>query len=199
MNGVRLVNGETRDLPYLFMIHGRKDGSIPWQNNPPFYRALAERRQGYSVYWDEGTHPTAGDAAPSDVKDWLVRFRRFRLDESFPAFSRTTTDRNPGAGRPDDGDPIGWMNRGFDWSNITDEAERYAISITAAYEGIQYPVRTDIALRRLQRFHPTAGETLQAVINNAPPQKITVNEAGLLVLPNVTFHSSEPVKIVVTK
>lgn len=199
MNGVRLVNCATGDLPYLFMVHGRKDGSIPWQNNPAFYQALADRRQGYSVYWDEGTHPTAGDAAPSDVKAWLARFRRFRLDESFPVFGRATTDRNPGAGRPDDGDPIGWMNRGFDWSDITDDANRYAISITAAYEGIKYPVRADVALRRLQRFHPAAGEKLQATIGNAPQQEVTVNEAGLLVLRNVTFMSSEPVKIVVTK
>jgi hypothetical protein len=41
MNATKFVAETGNDLPFLFMIHGRQDGSIPWENNPSFYRALS--------------------------------------------------------------------------------------------------------------------------------------------------------------
>lgn len=199
MNGVRLVNAATADLPYLFLVHGRNDGSIPWQNNPAFYRTLDERRQGFSAYWDEGTHPTAGKNAPTDVKGWATKMLRYRLDESFPVFSRTSSDGDPGDGRPQNGDPVGWMNRGFDWRGVVDEAGRYSISISAAYDGATYPIRTDVTLRRLQRFRPAAGETLRVTVDGRPPRDVSVDSMGLVTIPDVILPSAEPVKIVVKK
>ena len=55
MNGTKFVAETNDDLPFVFLINGRQDGSIPWQNNPPFYRALSEARQGFAVYYvDQG-------------------------------------------------------------------------------------------------------------------------------------------------
>ena len=103
----------TADLPLLFLVNGRQDASIPWMNNPAFYRASRRRPAGFAVYWDNGTHPTCGKDAPADVKAWAQRIRRFRRDQSFPAFSNTSSNRNPGDGRAGDGDIVGWMNRGM--------------------------------------------------------------------------------------
>ncbi|MCX6909999.1 MAG: prolyl oligopeptidase family serine peptidase, partial [Verrucomicrobia bacterium] len=94
MNGAKFVTETKSDPPFLFIVHGRQDGSIPWQNNPPFYRALAKARQPFAVYWDNGTHSTCGKDAPPDVKAWLERFRRFRSDESLPVFTNASSNRN---------------------------------------------------------------------------------------------------------
>ncbi|OHE77172.1 MAG: hypothetical protein A2107_10825 [Verrucomicrobia bacterium GWF2_62_7] len=197
MNGTKFATEAKSDLPFLFMIHGRQDGSIPWQNNPPFYRALAKAQQPLAVYWDNGTHSTCGKDAPPDVKAWLERFRRFRLDESVPAFTNTSSDRNPGNGDPADGDIIGWINRGMDWKDIEDTPDRYAITVTADYPSLEYPVHTDMTLRRLQRFKIKPSEPLSVRIGNAAPVSIKADVLGLLTIPSVAIPSRDGVRVVV--
>jgi hypothetical protein len=199
MNGVKFAAETKDDLPFLFMIHGRQDGSIPWQNNPPFYRALAKARQPFAVYWDNGTHSTCGKDAPPDVKAWQERFRRFRRDESLPVFTHTSTDRNFGNGDPADGDIIGWINRGMDWKDIEDTPDRYAITVTADFPGITYPVRTDVTLRRLQRFKIKPDEKLSVRIGDAAPVNIKADAHGLLTILNVTIPSRDGVRIIVQR
>ena len=165
MNGTKFVRESQGDLPPLYMIHGRQDGSIPWGNNPPFYRAPEDTRQAFAVYWDNGTHPTAGKDAPADVKSWQTRFRSWRRDESYPAFIHTSTDRNPGDGR-DYGDIVGWINRGMDWRDVRDTADEYAIIVLADYPGIAYPVSTDVTLRRLQKFRVKQDDRVSVAIGD---------------------------------
>lgn len=197
MNGVKLVSETEADLPLLFLINGRQDGSIPWENNPAFYRALAGARQGFAAYWDNGTHPTSGKAAPEDVKAWEQRFRRLRSDESFPAFTNTSSDRNPGNGQPDDGDIVGWINRGMGWKDIEDAADHYAITVMADYPGLMYPVRTDVTLRRVQLFAMKREETLSVQIGDAAPASIGTDVHGRLTIPGVTIASRDGVRIVI--
>ncbi|MBI5396543.1 MAG: prolyl oligopeptidase family serine peptidase [Verrucomicrobia bacterium] len=197
MNGTKFAAEAKSDLPFLFLVHGRQDSSIPWQNNPPFYRALAQARQAFAAYWDNGTHPTSGKDAPADVKAWHERFRRFRLDESLPAFTHTSSDRNPGNGDPADGDIIGWINRGMDWKEIEDMPDRYAITVTADYPGLEYPVRTDMTLRRLQRFKVKPSESLSVRIGNAAPVSIKADAQCLLTISGVNIPSRNGVRIVV--
>lgn len=199
MNSMKFVSDTQQDLPFLFMIHGRRDGSIPWENNPPFYRALSAARQGFAVYWDNGEHPTAGKNAPADVKAWEQRFRQFRRDESYPAFTNTSTDRNPGNGAPDDGDLVGWINRGMDWKNVEDTSDRYAITILADYPGLEYPVRTDVTLRRLQRFKARPGEKLLARLGNGPPVTIAADVNGRIPIPAVVIPDKNGTRLILTK
>jgi hypothetical protein len=197
MNSTKFVREAPGDLPPLFLVNGRQDGSIPWMNNPSFYRALDAAHQGFAVYWDNGTHATCGKDAPADVKAWTKRIRRFRLDESFPAFSKTSTNRDPGNGRPDNGDVIGWMNRGMDWKEIEDSPGRYAITIVADYPGIEYPVRTDVTLRRVQRFKTAPAEKLTVRVGDGRPASIAADAHGRITIPGVVIPSSTGVRIAV--
>ena len=185
------------DLPYLFLENGRQDGSIPWRNNPPFYRALTQARQGFAAYWDNGTHPTSGKDAPDDIKAWAQRFLRFRLDESYPAFANASSDRNPGNGAPDDGDIIGWMNRGMDWKDIEDAPDHYSIVLLADFPDIQYPVRADITLRRVQKFKTAPGEKLSVQIGDDAPISLTTGPDGKITVPQVPIPSKSGVRITI--
>ena len=199
MNGTKFVAETKADLPFLFLVNGRQDRSIPWVNNPPFYRAIDAARQGYAAWWDNGTHPTAGRDAPDDVSAWPKAMRRFRLDESFPAFSGTSTNRNFGAGDPADGDLVGWLNRGMDWSDIEDTPDRYAITLRADFPGLEFPVRTDITLRRLQRFKPAPGTQVRAEITGRAPTTIAVPADARLTIPGVTISTRDGVRLILRR
>jgi len=195
MNGTKFVRESDADLPPLFVVHGRRDASIPWENNPPFYRAMNEARQALAVYWDDGEHPTAGKDAPADVKAWTQQFRQFRLDQSFPAFANTSASRDPGNGNPDDGDIVGWINRGLSWREIEDEPDHYAITILAEYPGLEYPLRTDVTLRRVQKFRTSAGERLSVRIGDAPPAQIAAAARGRITIPAIAIPSPAGVRL----
>lgn len=199
MNGPNYVRKATVDLPPVFLINGRQDASIPWENNPPFYRALDDARQPFAAYWDNGTHGTSGKDAPADVKDWMQRFKRFRLDQSYPAFSRTSSNRDPGHGRPNEGDLIGWMNRGLDFKEIQDTPDRYAITLLADYPGLAYPVVTDVTLRRVQQFKVRPGQPLRVQIGDAPPVATEVDATGHVTIPKVAIPSAAGVRVTVQR
>ena len=195
MNSVEFVSQSKADLSFVFLVNGRKDASIPWSNNPPFYRALGAAHQGFAAYWDNGSHATSGTDAPEDIKKWLDRLRRFRLNESFPAFTNTSCDRNPGNGPPEDGDLIGWINRGLEWRDIEDDHDHYAIIVLADYPGIQYPVRTDMKLRRVQKFKPQALEQLRVRVGENQIGSIEVKTDGSIEITGIVIPSSEGVRI----
>lgn len=199
MNGVKYVGEAKRDLPFLFLLNGRQDGSIPWQNNPSFYRALDDSGQGYAVYWDDGQHGTSGKNAPEDVAGWQSRFRKFRLDESFPAFSQTSANRNPGSGDPKDGDLIGWMNRGMDWREIEDTADRYAITLTADFPSVAYPVKTQVTLRRVQHFKPRPGTRLRVAAGKSTAVFVAVGADGRITIPGVSIPDANGTRVVITR
>ncbi len=199
MNSTAFVAKATADLPFLFILNGRKDGSIPWVNNPPFYRAMDAAHQGFAAYWDDGEHPTAGKAAPEDIKAWPKAMRRFRLNESFPAFSRTTANRDPGNGDPKVGDTVGWMNRGMDWREIEDAPDHYAITLRADFPGVAYPVQTDVTLRRVQQFKPKPGERLSAELGQGGVVSITVDANGRITIPALIIPDRGGVRLVIRR
>jgi hypothetical protein len=160
---------------------------------------LTAARQGFAVYWDNGIHSTSGKDAPVDVKAWQQRFHRFRRDESHPVFTSTSSDRNYGNGAPEDGDLIGWINRGMDWKDIEDTPDHYAITVLADYPGLDYPVRTDMTLRRVQRFKTTAGEKLTVRIGDAAPVSITADPSGRVTVPGITIPDRAGVRVTILR
>ena len=195
MNGDKFVSETKLDLPFIFLINGRKDASIPWENNPPFYKAMGTSQQGFAAYWDNGIHSTSGTNAPEDVKDWPEMMHRFKLNESFPVFSNMSSDKDPGDGHPEIGDTIGWINRGIDWSGIEDTRDHYAITVSAGYPGLKYPVQTDLLLRRVQNFRPKPGEQLLVYMGNKPSISIAVQTDGRIYIPGIAIPSKEGIHI----
>ncbi|MBR7131862.1 MAG: prolyl oligopeptidase family serine peptidase [Lentisphaeria bacterium] len=195
-SGARNISRPAIDMPPLIATNGRKDASIPWENNPEFYRAANRARQMFSVYWNDGNHGMTGQA-PFDCRD-LKQIFRYKLNESFPAFSNRSDNGNYGNGDPADGDISGWINRGCQWQNIVDTKTRYEISLAVTYPGIKYPVSCDITIRRRQNFLPAAGSTV-AVSVNGKKQQIIIDKNNLLTIRNITFADGKPVKIICVK
>lgn len=200
MNGEIAVKKSTETLPFMFILNGRQDASIPWENNPGFYKALDESRQGYTVYWNNGKHDTAIVDVPEDVKKWNNGgwLSKFSLDQSFPAFSNCSANKNPGNGGKANGDIAGWMNRGMSWEGIEDEQSHYAITVMAFYPGIQYPVTVDVTPRRLQRFKPSPGENLSVLLPGGVSQNIIVDKQGLFTVKGISIPSEKGLRLIIS-
>ena len=198
MNGAASMTKAGGDVPPIFSCNGRRDGSIPWENNPPFYRAANDARQAFAVFWNNGTHGMSREA-PKDVKAWGTRMYAYRLDQSYLVFTNCSDNRNYGNGDPKDGDLVGWINRGLAWKDMVDTADTYEITVTADYPGIAYPITVDVTPRRVQRFRVTQGQRLNVRIGDAAPCEITVDAQGLFTAPKVVIRSAAGARISVRK
>jgi len=153
---------EARDQ-WLALQHGKDDSSVHFGavvrpsplTGQSFYESLQVERVGHYAVWDEGGHetpdPVLGEAW-WDL-DWEPESQLHR-DRSFPAFTRSSHDRDPGDGsgnglRPWDaqagysGDPTiagdsGWSgelagawNRSLRWqpASVVDTWERWEVAL----------------------------------------------------------------------
>lgn len=198
LDGARSIARRETDMPAIFACNGRKDKSMPWANNPPFFKAADQARQFLSVYWNDGEHAMAKDR-PEDVRrDMdLPSLFRFRLDASYPVFSSCSDNRNYGGGDIADGDITGWMNRGIQWETLADEPGSYRIRLSIAHPEIKYPVTSDVTIRRRQKFLPKPGETILAKINGQTSE-LKIENDGLLTIPKVLFPDGKAVEIELT-
>ena len=194
-DGAKNINRPAIDIPPILATNGRNDRSIPWVNNPDFYRGANEGRQMFQVYWNNGDHGMSRHCP----KDFITEkeMLRYRLNESFPAFSNCSDNKDYGNGDSKAGDLIGWMNRGFDWKVAADTADRYEIAISVKHKDIKYPVTSDVTIRRRQQFKPAKGSAVEVEINGKK-STVTIDENGLLTISNVSFADNKPVKIVCT-
>ena len=185
------------DLPPIFATNGRNDASMPWVNNPPFFAAADKAKQFISIYWNDGDHGMSRDV-PADMKIKLAHLFKFRLNESFPVFSRFSDNRNYGKGDPADGDRIGWINRGIHWQNILDTPQKYEITLQVFHPQIKYPVTADVTIRRRQNFRFAPGTLLSFACGKVKGQ-IRIDKDGLLTVPQVRFDSKAPLKLTLWK
>ena len=114
-------------------------------------------------------------------------------------FTNASSSKNPGDGRPDDGDIIGWINRGLDYRDIRDTAGEYAVTLTATGPEISYPLTADITLRRLQQFKVQPGDKLTVRVGDAPASSVTVPADGLVTIVGVSIPSADGVRVTISR
>ena len=153
-------------------------------------------RQMFSVFWNNGPHGMSKDTPAGFITE--ADMLRYKLNESFPAFSNSSDNRNYGNGDNKDGDIVGWINRGFDWKDIVDSKERYEITLSVNYPGIKYPVTSDVTIRRRQNFKFAPGTRLKVSVNGKN-SVVTVDKNGLLTVEKIVFADKQPVKLVICK
>ncbi|MCI5779254.1 MAG: alpha/beta hydrolase [Lentisphaeria bacterium] len=191
-SGAKNIDRPQVDMPPIFATNGRRDMSIPWVNNPPFFKAANRARQAFAVNWNNGAHGMSREVPPVVSMEKLFRYR---LDQAFPAFSNSSDDRNYGDGDPDAGDLTGWINRGMEWSGVKDEPDRFEITLKAAHEDMKYPVVCDVTIRRRQKFKFAPGTEVEVSVNGRK-RRTAIDADGLLVVTKVEFPDSGPVKLV---
>ena len=200
------VRSHPGDLPFLVIANGRKDDSIPWHNNPDFYRALQEGRHGTLVAWNDGKHSKVRVKTPPDFKKWANYdgLSRFALDKSYPAFSYCSKDGDPGNGYATNGGVVGFINRGLDWEDPKDEARRYEVLIRWTLKPAVLPVTVDVTPRRVQAFKLKPGDSCSAVNLDADGKeiqrcKLSADAHGLLTFVGFNITSTKGNRLVLTR
>ncbi len=183
---VRDHEGEA--LPFVIMANGRNDTSIPWWMTPPFYAAMQESRQGLIAAWNQGQHSTTQGLLPDDIRERMAFewMHRFALDQSYPAFTNSSANDDPGEGIAASGDPEGHINRGLDWQDVVDERDQWAATVTWYLSDTALPLRVDVTPRRVQNFILKPGEKVDADVycfvckGSIGSQVLTADEHGLV-------------------
>ena len=198
MNGILTAARTTADLPFLIMRSGRTDRSIPWANKPAFYAAMNTARQAFVAYWSGGDHASADDDFPKE-SHYAPSLEKVRMDRSYLAFSNCSNNDHPGNGDSEDGDTMGWINRGLDWEDVVDTDTEYAVTVQAYHEGLVYPVVVDVTPRRLQVFRAGPGQKVDVHLSTGENYEIQADQVGLLTLPGVSIANRAGTRIHLVK
>ena len=195
-DGARNIARTDIDMPPIFATNGRNDRSIPWVNNPPFYRAANEARQAIHVFWNDGDH-SMSRYCPKDMRLSDQALFSYRLDRCFAAFSNCSDNKDYGNGDPEQGDPVGWINRGLSFGEVMETPERCKVTLRASHPEIRYPVRADVTLRRRQKFRPAPGTSIRVSVNGRTA-RMTV-PSGPLTIPGIVFPDGKELTLLLEK
>ncbi|MEI8205668.1 MAG: LamG-like jellyroll fold domain-containing protein [Kiritimatiellales bacterium] len=200
MNLVEQVQNTTHNLPHITIRVGRQDGSVYWARKPVFMEAMQTNRHGLIAGWDNGDHGsamrTANIAGFPNHNDYTYAGSHFARNKSYPAFSRFSMNQNPGNGDKTNGDIVGFINRGLEWSNIVDQASSYSVKVQVTHPDVVYPVTVNVTPRNLQNLQLTPGQALRAQNRNSAgtvveEKNITVDSAGLATYGAFTIDSAQ--------
>jgi len=192
MDAARIAAEYPGELPYLVVVNGRKDESMPWANNPPFYEALSAGRRGFMAYWNDGGHDMYKNL-PADVEGQLNRLPAFATDRAYPAFSNFSADGDPGNGAVSSGDAEGGINRGLGWSDVQDTAAGFGVTVTADGAVARLPARVDVTPRRLTGFVVAPGSSVRATVDGHA-RTVRADADGLVTIEGVELTGA-PVRI----
>jgi hypothetical protein len=195
MDMVKFVTGYAGELPFIGWSIGRHDGFATWREQVDMVHALEATHRGFAFAWNDGGHGTGTRPMQEILRYYPMS--RFRLDRSYPAFSHSSLDSNPGNGDVQDGDKEGGINLGFAWSGVIDQSDRWEISISNALNHSDMTV--DITPRRTQRFRLSPGETVHWTSSDGASGSTTADDYGLATIPRVVIQPQLPTKVILTR
>jgi len=184
----RLAVAARKDLPLFVCLGyswGRIEGYAKGQGR--FYKAMDQARQPLMAYWGWDGLRRRGNANQY-TGQW--RGKLITRDMPIPAF--TNSSRNI------DRESTGNAGGSFDWKDVVDTADTFAVTIVSQ-EGT-----FDLTPRRTRQFRPRPGETLQWTAQALPdprrrdkkpaPQSGTVqaDEDGTVTIPRLSYPSRSP-------
>jgi len=178
-----------RDVGFITFSNGKNDQGIGWSQAVEFFRALQDTRQPHLFVWGQAGHGQRA-VMPADGGQRVMPLD-LRIDQSLPAFTRSTLDDDPGDGTPDSGAPAGQANLHLTWrpDSIVDEADRWSVEIALADSAPRSDATVDVTPRRLQRFTVTPGEVLSWTTTRGrdvvQEGEVTADQWGLITLPQV--------------
>ena len=140
---------------------GLNDNIVGWSEKVAYFRAAEANKAGGAWFWDPRDHYT-----PHEQTEWFPmmasrQLYKYKLNQSYPAFSNCSTNSSFGNGDPVTADPIGNLNGGVDWeeNSVNEMWLRWDVNLRSrgltTTDGILAAAESltvDVTPRRLQRF-----------------------------------------------
>ncbi|MCX6621041.1 MAG: choice-of-anchor D domain-containing protein [Acidobacteria bacterium] len=171
-------------LPFIGWGIGRQDGYATWQEQVDAVTALKVCRQGFAFNWNDGNH-SAGASAASAIR--LEYQTAYAKNVSYPAFTNSSLDADPGDGDPDVGDPSGCINCGFQWSGLSETANTWTVSVSNSNNIAAMTV--DMTARNTQLFRPNPGRVVTWITSTGQSGSTLADAYGLVTAPDVVINS----------
>jgi len=187
MDAVKYVD-ETDELPFVGWGIGRRDGYATWQEQLDFVAKMTETHHAFAFSWNDGDHSTGTQAITLVKTDYPPS--RFALHQSYPAFGHSSLDDDLGDGDPANGDLVGGINLGFDWTVTTDDTNDWVV--TLSNHRATGPMTVDVTPRRAQKFVVTPGATVQFSSSTGQSGTVVADAAGLVTVPGVAIEMGTP-------
>jgi hypothetical protein len=186
-----LRNNPEKEVGLICFANGKNDGGIGWPQAVDFYRALQETRRPHIFVWGQDGH---GQRArlPVSLGDREMPMD-LRIDQSQPAFANCSLDDDPGDGDLARGDSVGQVNLYLYWETdgVVDRTSHWEMTVGLVEKTPDDQCIVDVTPRRLQRFKPKPGTTIQwtntSVVDGKQIQvgEATVDQHGLITLERV--------------
>lgn len=190
------------DQPVMIAFHGKNDPVVGWAEKLGFYNAMNANRHGGMFFFDSGAHNrSGGEWVPQQSVNVL---NRYRLNQSYPAFSNSSVSGNPGTGTATSGDTFGTLNGNLDWdtASIVDTPTQWqvrllTVALNSTTGTIAAPASAvaDVTPRRLQFLAHSPGALARYEVRDLFGTLLqsglaTADADGLFTVPAVTIANS---------
>ena len=139
------------------------------------------------------------DSLPEDFSNLFSLIPEIRKSKSYPAFSESSISKDPGNGEKDNGDIVGWKNRGIYWIEVTETADSWSTKIFTKGDFLQYPFSVSVTPRNLAQFKPGNNEMLIADYSGSQ-KSIQTDENGIVKVDGIVINSvQDTVKLTISK
>jgi len=140
---------------------GTNDNITGWPEKVAYFQAIQQNHSGGTWFWDDRTHYTRREQT-----EWYPmmdprQLYKYRLGQSYPAFTNCTANSIYGTGDPATADPIGQINGQVDWDEtaMMDTPLRWEVTLRTrslttldGIIGAPASLAVDVTPRRLQNF-----------------------------------------------
>ena len=166
-----------------------------------FFKTMRENRFALYAYWGDFGHANADDQmlGKNDLIhsfDWLS----IRKNQAYPAFSNTSSDDPNPWEAGDLASPLpGQINAFCRWKNVSDRTNIFKMKLflcTPETLPTSFPIpetaKTDVTLRRIQRFKILPGEEILWSFGNGKG-RVQADENGVVTLQHLTLTGEEKI------
>jgi hypothetical protein len=193
-DSVKWVSEHHEDLPFYGWCSGRTDWVEPFKSQIEMVKALTAGHHPFAFSWNNGGHDTIGAAAMNEIMRYYPP-AKFARNRSLPAFGNSSINGNLGSGelgenkQLKDGDLVGGINLGFDWTDVVDEPGRWSAKLSNSLA--KEDMTVDVTPRRCQAFKPKPGETFRWTTSAGGQGQVAADPHGLVTVAAVKIKPGE--------
>jgi hypothetical protein len=194
VDGPRFVASHPGDLPFIGWAVGRQDGYATWPEMIDLVKVLTEGHHGFAFSWNNGNH--GGGASAMHLISKYYPHDKFALNRSYPAFGNSSINHEMGPGDAKEGDLVGGINLGFDWTDVVDKPGEWSVRVTNDLAKAEMTV--DITPRRGQAFKPKAGELIRWSTSLGGSGEVAADRNGLVTVRKVPIRPGQATQLTLT-
>ncbi len=177
-------------LPFIVWGIGRHDGYATWREQVDMVAALRKCHAGFAFRWNNGSHSDGPTAEIEVQRQYQTRFAR---NLSYPAFTNSSLDQNPGNGDVTEGALEGCINCGFAWTAVTETFHTWSAAISNSNNS--HAMTADVTPRNTRQFHPRPGAAVAWLASTGQSGRATADPYGLVTAERVNLPANSSTRI----